>query len=83
MNDINTKILSYKVNARQWWQAPLIPTLWRQSQVNLCEFTASLVCRESSRTETQRNPVSKRKKERKRKRKRKERREGGRSHSIT
>ena len=40
---------------------PLIPALGRQRQVDLCEFKASLVYRESSRTArtvTQRNPVS-------------------------
>ena len=29
---------------------PLIPALWRQRQVDLCEFEASLVYRASSRT---------------------------------
>jgi hypothetical protein len=40
---------------------PLIPALWRQSQVDLSEFVISLVYRVSSRTlkATQRNPVSK------------------------
>ena len=27
----------------QWWRTPLIPTLGRQRQVDLCEFKASLV----------------------------------------
>ena len=31
------------------WCTPLIPTLRRQRQVDLCEFAASLVYRESSR----------------------------------
>ena len=40
---------------------PLIPTLRRQRQADLCEFEASLVYRESSRTSeaTQINLVSK------------------------
>ena len=39
---------------------PLVPTLSRQRQVDLCEFAASLVYRVSSRAAraTQRNPVS-------------------------
>ena len=38
---------------------PLIPTLGRQRQMDLCEFKASLVYRVSFRTAraTQRNPV--------------------------
>ena len=41
----------------------LIPALMRQRQVDICEFEASLVYRENSRTvrTTQRNPVSKNK----------------------
>ena len=40
---------------------PLVPTLRRQRQVDLCQFEASLVYRVSSRAArtTQRNPVSK------------------------
>ena len=41
---------------------PLIPALGRKRQVNLCEFSASLVYKSSSRTVsavTQRNPVLK------------------------
>ena len=43
---------------------PLIPALWRQRQVDLCEFKDSLVYRVSFRTSraTQRNPVLKNKK---------------------
>jgi hypothetical protein len=46
---------------------PLIPALWKQRQEDLCEFKTSLVYRVNSRTDraTQRNPVSKRKRERK------------------
>ena len=43
---------------------PLIPALGRQTQVDLCEFEASLVYRVSFRTARiviQRNPVSKKK----------------------
>jgi hypothetical protein len=40
-----------KKRARQWWCTPLIPPCGRQRQVGLCEFEASLVYRESSRTE--------------------------------
>jgi hypothetical protein len=42
------------------WHTCLIPALGRQGQVDLSEFEASLVYRESSRTAraTQRNPVS-------------------------
>lgn len=29
--------------ARRWWHMTLIPALWRQGQVALCEFEASLV----------------------------------------
>ena len=44
---------------------PLIPAFWRQRQLDLCEFKVSLVYRVSSRTamDTQRNPVSKYKKQ--------------------
>ena len=31
------------IGARKWWHTPLIPTLGRQKQANLCEFKASLV----------------------------------------
>ena len=43
----------------------LIPGLWRQRQVDLCEFEASLVYRLSSRTAraTQKNLVSKKPRE--------------------
>ena len=47
-----------------WWCTPLIPALRRQRQVDLCEFEASLVYRARSRAVTQRNPVSKKKKNR-------------------
>jgi hypothetical protein len=43
-----------------WWPTPSIPALWKQRQEDLCEFEASLVYKESSRTArtvTQRNPV--------------------------
>jgi hypothetical protein len=45
-----------------WWRTPLIPALGRQRQP---EFEASLVYKVSSRTAraTQRNPVSKNKKQ--------------------
>ena len=47
---------------RGWavWRTPLIPALWRQRQVDLCEFEASLIYRVSSRTAkvTQRNTFS-------------------------
>jgi hypothetical protein len=38
------------VLAGLWWLKPLIPAFGRQSQVDLCEFEANLVCRVSSRT---------------------------------
>jgi hypothetical protein len=43
---------------------PLIPALWKQRQVDLSEFEANQVYTVSSRIAraTQRNPVSKRKK---------------------
>jgi hypothetical protein len=51
----------YKVNinARQWWNTPLIPALGGQRQVDLCEFENSLVYIVSLWTaeSTQRNPV--------------------------
>ena len=37
------------VLAGQWWHIPLIPALERQRQVDLYEFEASLVYRESPR----------------------------------
>jgi hypothetical protein len=37
-------------NSWEWWCTPLIPALRRQRQVDLCEFQAILVYRESSRT---------------------------------
>ena len=41
-------------------RTPLVPALWRQRQVNLCEFEASLVFKVSSRTvKAKRNPVLK------------------------
>ena len=43
---------------------PLIPALGRKSQVNLCEFKASLVygaCSRTARLVTQRNAISKNK----------------------
>ena len=49
-----------KMSASGWWHRPLIPVLWRQRQVDPCEFKASLVYRVSPRTSkaTQTNPVS-------------------------
>ena len=46
---------------RRWWCTPLIPALWRQMQVDLNEFEASLVYKASSRIAraTQKNPGSK------------------------
>ena len=56
-----------KIKARGWVVvAPLILPLGRQRQADLCEFKASLVYREHSRTgskATQRNPVSKNQRE--------------------
>ena len=45
----------------RWWCTLLISALWRQRQVNRCEFKASLVYRVSSRTAgaTQKDPVLK------------------------
>jgi hypothetical protein len=34
----------------EWWLTLLIPALWRQMQVDLCELQDSLVYRVSSRT---------------------------------
>jgi hypothetical protein len=50
---------------RQWWLMPLIPAFMRQRQADFCKFEASLVYRPSSRPAraTQRNPVSKNKKQ--------------------
>ena len=44
-----------------WGSTPLLPALERQKQADLCEFKASLVYRESSRTAraTQKSPVLK------------------------
>ena len=39
---------SYRV-AGQWWRTPLIATLGRQRQEDLCELEASLIYRASSR----------------------------------
>jgi hypothetical protein len=52
------------VESESGWHMPLIQTLVRQRQVELCEFEASLVYRVSSRTTkvvTQRNHVSEKK----------------------
>ena len=60
------KTLKKLSEARQWWHAPLIPALRRQRQ-EISEFEASLVYRASARTgskATQRNSVSKSKKQR-------------------
>jgi hypothetical protein len=67
MTDVYWHLASYTqirikmLEAEQWWPMPLIPALRRQRQEGLCEFTASLVYRVSSRIArtTQRNPVSK------------------------
>jgi hypothetical protein len=52
--------------SQAWWRVPLIPALRRRGS-HISEFEASLVYRVSSGTarDTQRNPVSKKKKERK------------------
>lgn len=48
------------VLAGYWWCTPLIPTLERQSQANLCEFKSSMVYKASSKTgRTQRNSLLK------------------------
>ena len=52
--------------ARWWWHLPSITAFQRQRQTDLCEFEASLVYRVNSRTVravTQRNCISKLKKE--------------------
>ena len=43
-------LINSTVAGRWWWRTPLIPWLWRQKQVDLCKFEASLVYKESSRT---------------------------------
>ena len=51
-----------------WWCTPLVPALGRQRQADLSEFEASLVYQASSRTArivTQKNNVSKKKKDKK------------------
>ena len=60
MEKVTILTLSRKC-VRLWWLTPLIPTLGRQRQIDLCEFAASLVYRVSSRTfrAIQRNHVSK------------------------
>ena len=42
-----------------WWCSPLMPAPGRQKQSELCEFEATLVYRDNSRTAkaTQKNPV--------------------------
>jgi hypothetical protein len=54
---------TYKI-ARWWLYTPLIPALWKQRQVDLCEFKASLIYSVSSRSAraTQRTLVSKKQK---------------------
>jgi hypothetical protein len=53
-------VLSSAKVSQRWWCTLLIPAFEKQSQVDLCEFRASLVYRVSSRTAraTQRNPVA-------------------------
>ena len=47
---------------RQWWHMTLIPALGRQRQVELCEFTASLAYRGSSRITRETHCLEKNKK---------------------
>lgn len=55
-----------------WWRTPLTPALVRQREAGLSELEVSLVYKVSfktTRTVTQRNPVSKKKKKERRKKK--------------
>ena len=44
-------MLAFNFKARQWCSTALVPALWRQRQVDFCEFKASLVYNASSRTD--------------------------------
>jgi hypothetical protein len=44
-NTCNRAYIHKKINkaCQVWWHMPLSPTLWKQMEVDLCEFAASLV----------------------------------------
>jgi hypothetical protein len=49
-DSIRQPVTEASYTSREWWHLPLIPPLRRQSQVDLCEFEASLVYIVSSST---------------------------------